>query len=57
MKIPQLRLWTKLGMLYLTKTMPNKCYLLRQFYLEENIDKFTKLIQDLTNCDEKLAND
>ncbi|KAL2512470.1 Reverse transcriptase Ty1/copia-type domain-containing protein [Abeliophyllum distichum] len=56
----------KLEDLYLIKTMTNKCYLLRLFYnfrfdnfssLEENIDKFTKLIQDLANCDEILSND
>lgn len=59
-------LWTKLESLYLTKTMPNKCYLLRHFYnfrfdntlnLEENIDRYTKLIQDLNNCDEKISDD
>lgn len=57
-------LWTKLESLYLTKTMPNKCYLLMQFYnfifdpssnLEKNLDRFTKLIQDLPNCDEKIS--
>lgn len=46
-------LWTKLENLYLTKSIPNKCYLLRLFYnfrfdpssdLEENLDRFTKLI-------------
>lgn len=47
-------LWTKLETFYLTKSVPNKCYLLRQFYnfrfdsssvLEENIDRFTKLVE------------
>lgn len=46
--------------------MPSNFFLLRQFYnfrydtsstLEENIDKFTKLIQDLANCDEKISDD
>ncbi|CAI9783174.1 unnamed protein product [Fraxinus pennsylvanica] len=46
--------------------MPNKCYLLSQFYnfrfdpssdLEENLDRFTKLIEDLANCHEKLFDD
>lgn len=59
-------LWTKLESLYLTKSMANKCYLLRQFYnfrfdpssgLEEHLDKLTKMIQDLDNCDEEISND
>lgn len=46
--------------------MPNKCYLLRQFYefrfdspcsLEENVEKYTKLIQDLVNYDGILSDD
>lgn len=46
--------------------MPNKWYLLRQLYnfrfdnsstVEHNIDIFTKLIQNLANCDEKLSDD
>lgn len=59
-------LWTKLTSQYMTKTIPNKCYLLKQLFsfkmdpsvdLDENLNRFTKLTQDLANCDEKLSKD
>ncbi|XP_022895327.1 uncharacterized protein LOC111409515 [Olea europaea var. sylvestris] len=59
-------LWTKLKAQYEPKTIPNKCFLLKQFFsfkmdpsvdLDENLDRFTKLTQDLANCDEKLLED
>lgn len=48
------------------KTIPNKYYLLKQFislkmnpsdYLEENLNRCTKLNQDSANCDAKLLKD
>lgn len=59
-------LWTKLEKQYVTKTTPNKCYLLKQLFsskmdpfanLDDNLNRFTKLTHDLTNCDEKLSQD
>ncbi|XP_022897547.1 uncharacterized protein LOC111411224 [Olea europaea var. sylvestris] len=59
-------LWNKLKAQYEPKTVPNKCFLLKQFFsfkmdpsvdLEENLNRFTKLTQDLANCDEKLSQD
>ncbi|XP_022881005.1 uncharacterized protein LOC111398320 [Olea europaea var. sylvestris] len=59
-------LWTKLEKQYVTKTIPNKCYMLKQLFsfkmdpstnLDENLNTFTKLIQNLNNCDEKLSQD
>ncbi|CAA2996849.1 Hypothetical predicted protein [Olea europaea subsp. europaea] len=59
-------LWKKLEDTYLNKTMPNKVYLLKQFFcfkldpsldLEANIDRFNKLSRDLADCDEKLSKD
>ncbi|XP_022897585.1 uncharacterized protein LOC111411269 [Olea europaea var. sylvestris] len=57
-------IWTKLESLYKTKSLPNKCYLWKQFFsfkfdphfdLEANLDRFNKLTQDLTNSSEKLT--
>lgn len=59
-------IWTKLESLYKTKTLPNKCYLWKQFFsfkfesnsdLETNLDRFNKLSQDLTNSGETLSSD
>lgn len=57
-------LWTKLKAQYELKNVPNKWFLLKQFFsfkmdpsidLDENLDRFTKLTQDLVNYDEKLS--
>lgn len=59
-------LWKKLEDTYLNKSMPNKVYLLKQFFgfklepsldLEANIDRFNRLSCDLADCDEKLSKD
>lgn len=51
-------LWTKLKAKYEPKTIPNKYFLLKQLFsfkmdpsvdLDENLDRFTKLTQDLAN--------
>lgn len=53
--------WTKLEAKYVIKTFPNKCYLLKLLFsfkmnfsvdLEENLNRFTKLTQNLANFDE-----
>ncbi|XP_022899443.1 uncharacterized protein LOC111412760 [Olea europaea var. sylvestris] len=57
-------IWTKLESLYKTKSLPNKCYLWKQFFifkfdphldLEANLDRFNKLTQNLTNSSETLS--
>lgn len=60
------KIWTKLESLSKTKSLPNKCYLWKQFFsfkfdsnsnLEINLDRFNKLSQDLTNSGETLSED
>ncbi|KAA0060177.1 Retrovirus-related Pol polyprotein from transposon TNT 1-94 [Cucumis melo var. makuwa] len=59
-------LWKKLENLYLTKSLPNKLYLKEKFFgykmdqskgLEENLDKFQKIIVDLNNISEKMSDE
>ena len=59
-------IWKMLDDLYLTKTLPNKIYLLKRIFafkmdsskvLQDNINIFNKLILDLTNCKIKFLNE
>lgn len=59
-------LWDALEKQYLTKTLSNKCFLWKQFFsykfdpsvdLEENMDRFNKIVQDLINYGEQILND
>ncbi|TYK04234.1 Retrovirus-related Pol polyprotein from transposon TNT 1-94 [Cucumis melo var. makuwa] len=59
-------LWKKLENLYLTKSLPNKLYLKEKFFgykmdqskgLEENLDKFQKIIVDLNNISEEMSDE
>ena len=59
-------LWKKLEQLYLVKSLPNKIFLLEQFFgfkmdttkdLDANIDDFNKLCLDLSNCDQKFSDE
>ena len=58
------QLWEKLEDLYLLKSTPNKLYLLERFFsfkmdpskdLDDNLDVFNKLVQDIVNCDEEVS--
>ncbi|KAL2525176.1 CCHC-type domain-containing protein [Abeliophyllum distichum] len=55
-------LWETLESTYLEKSLPNKLFLLEKFFsfkidsskdLDENVDVFNKLIQDIKNCSDK----
>ena len=57
-------LWEKLEKLYVKKSTPNKLYLLENFFsfkidpskdLDDNLDVFNKLVQDITNCGEIVS--
>lgn len=57
-------LWEKLEELYLVKSLPNKLFLLERFFsfkidptkdLDDNIDTFNKLVQDITNAGDKIS--
>ena len=57
-------LWEKLEKLYVKKSTPNKLFLLENFFsfkidssrdLDNNLDIFNKLVQDITNCGEKVT--
>ena len=57
-------LWEKLEKLYVKKSTPNKLYLLETFFsfkidpskdLDDNLDVFNKLVQDITNCGETVS--
>lgn len=57
-------LWEKLQSLYLLKSTPNKLYLLERFFsfkmdpskdLDDNLNIFNKLVQDIVNCNEKVS--
>ncbi|CAI9771120.1 unnamed protein product [Fraxinus pennsylvanica] len=59
-------LWTALEKQYLNKSLPNKCFLWILFFsfkfdpslnTEENMDRFNRITQDLTNCGEKISDD
>ncbi|KAL5581222.1 hypothetical protein UlMin_013664 [Ulmus minor] len=56
-------MWKKLDELYLVRSLPNKIYLLEQFFgfkmdhtktLEQNLDCFNKLVLDLGNSGKKF---
>ena len=53
-------MWMKLEQLYMTKALPNRIYLKQRFYgfkidetktIDENINEFTKLVDDLENLE------
>ncbi|KAL2512555.1 CCHC-type domain-containing protein [Abeliophyllum distichum] len=57
-------LWEKLEELYLVKSLPNKLFLLEKFFsfkidsskdLDDNLDIFNKLVQDIINTCEKVS--
>ena len=57
-------LWKKLKKLYVKKSTPNKLYLLESFFsfkidpsedLDDNLNVFNKLVQNITNCGEKVS--
>lgn len=57
-------LWDELEKLYLIKSSPNKLFLLENFFsfridpardLEDNLDTFNKLVQDITNTGDKVS--
>ena len=59
-------LWKKLEKLYLVKTLPNKIFLLEQFFgfkmdttkdLETNLNDFNRLCLDLSNVDKKFSDE
>ncbi|KAL2487396.1 Uncharacterized protein Adt_32152 [Abeliophyllum distichum] len=61
--IPQKSFGKKLEELYLIQSTPNKIYLLENFFsfkidpsrdLDDNLDVFYKLVQDITNCGETV---
>ncbi|CAM8959845.1 unnamed protein product [Rhodiola kirilowii] len=56
--------WLKLEQLYMTKTLTNRIYLKRKLFgfkmdssksIEEHLDDFSKIIIDLENIEEKIA--
>ena len=58
--------WKKLDEFFLTKTLPNKIYLLKQIFafkmdpnteLQDNLDMFNKLVQDLASCSIKFSDE
>lgn len=64
MRSKLLKLWAALEKQYLTKTLPNKCFLWKQFFIhkfdpssdiEENKDRFNKITDDVINCREKIS--
>lgn len=57
-------LWEKLEEQYMSKSLPNKLFLLERFFsfkidmskdLDDNLDTFNKLVQDITNAGEKVS--
>lgn len=57
-------LWEKLKKLFVKKSTPNKLFLLESFFsfkidssrdLDDNLDIFNKMVQDITNCGEKIT--
>lgn len=46
--------WTTLKKWSFTNTLPNKCFLSD---LEENMDRFNEITQDLTNYGEKISDE
>ncbi|KAK1423937.1 hypothetical protein QVD17_19248 [Tagetes erecta] len=59
-------IWTKLGSLYLTKSLANRLYLKKRLYtfqmgqgksLNDHVDEFHKMILDLENIDVKIDNE
>lgn len=57
-------LWEKLEEFYVSRSTPNKLFLLESFFsfkidsskdLDDNLDVFNKLVQDITNCGEKVS--
>ena len=59
-------IWTKLEKLFLVKSLPNKIFLLEQFFgfkmdtskdIDSNLDDFNKLCLDLSNCDQKFTDE
>ncbi|GJW89309.1 zinc finger, CCHC-type containing protein [Tanacetum coccineum] len=60
------KIWTKLTSLYMTKSLANRLYLKKKLYiyymspgmkLGDHIDKFNKLILDLTNIDIEIEDE
>ena len=56
-------MWIKLEQLYMTKSLPTRIYLKQKFYsfkmdedksMDDNVDKFTKLVNDLESLDVKI---
>lgn len=59
-------LWTTSEKQYLTKSLPNKCFLWRHLFsfkfdpnldTEENMDRFNRITQDLLNYGEKISDE
>ena len=59
-------LWKKLESLFLVTTLPNKIFLLEQFFsfkmdiskdLDANLDEFNRLCLNLDNCDKKFSDE
>lgn len=59
-------LWDKLEEQYMSKSLPNKLFLLERFFsfkidmskdLDDNLDTFNKLVQDIANTGEKVSDE